>query len=84
MPADYNISKKTQLQKVKHRYQDVNKNEVKFMGQTPVDFEYENNKQKMQILITEKNDIKLKLGMDSLKKLNLKIETSDWMRITNQ
>ena len=49
MPADENIMKRTEIQKVKHRYQDVNKNEVKFRGKIPADIEYENNKQKMQI-----------------------------------
>ena len=54
MPEDENILKKTEIQKVKHRNQDVNKNEVKFRRQIPNDNEYENNKQKMQILITKK------------------------------
>ena len=73
MPADEQILKKTELQKIKHRYQDVNKNEVRFRGQIPTDIEYENNKQKMQILITEKNDITPLSGMDWMKKLNLPI-----------
>ena len=30
MPVDEKIMKQTELQKVKQRYQDVNKNEVKF------------------------------------------------------
>ena len=30
MPADNTIMKDNEIQKVKHRYQDVNKNEVKF------------------------------------------------------
>ena len=73
MPADEQILKKTELQKIKHRYQDVNKNEVRFRGQIPTDIEYENNKQKMQILITERNDITPLLGMDWMKKFNLTI-----------
>ena len=73
MPADNTIMKDTENQKVKHRYQDVNKNEVKFRGKIPVDNEYENNKQEMQILITERNDITPLLGMDWLKKFRLKI-----------
>ena len=32
IPADENILKQTEIQKVKHRYQDVNRNEVKFRG----------------------------------------------------
>ena len=65
MPADENIMKQTEIQKIKHRYQDVNKNEVKFRGKIPADVEYENNKQKIQILVTERNDITPLLGMDN-------------------
>ena len=73
MPADNTIIKESKIQKVRHRYQDVNKNEVKFRGKIPVDIEYENNKQKMQLLITERNDITPLLGMDWLKKFKLTI-----------
>ena len=73
MPVDENIMKRTEIQKVKHRYQDVNKNEVKFWGKIPADIEYENNKQKMHILITERNDITPLLGMDWMKQFKLTI-----------
>ena len=73
MPADENIMKQTEIQKIEHRYQDVNKNEVKFRGKIPADVEYENNKQKMQILITERNDITPLLGMDWMKIFKLTI-----------
>ena len=56
MPADENIPKKTKIQKVKHRYQVVNKAEVKLQGQILTGIEYENNKQQMQRLITERDD----------------------------
>ena len=46
---------------------------MKFRGKKPVDIEYENNKQKMQLLITERNDITPLLGMDWLKKFKLTI-----------
>ena len=65
---DNKIMNESEIQKVRHRYQDVNKNEVNFRGKIPVDIEYENNKQKMQLLITERNDITPLLGMDWLKK----------------
>ena len=58
---------------MRHQYQDVNKNEVKFRGKIPVDIEYENIKQKMQLLITERNDITPILGMDWVKKFKLTI-----------
>ena len=53
--------KPTEIQKVTNRYQDVNKNEVKFRGKIPLKIEYENNKQKMEILRT---DITPLLGME--------------------
>ena len=58
-PADENILKKTELQKTKHRYQDINRNEVKCRGQIPTDIEYENKKQKLQklIIITKRDDL---------------------------
>ena len=67
MPLDEQIMKKTEIQKITNRYQDVNKSEVKFQGKIPVDMEYENNKHKMEILITERTDITPVLGMDWIK-----------------
>ena len=46
---------------------------MKFRGKIPADVEYENNKQKMQILITERNDITPLLRMDWMKKFKLTI-----------
>ena len=43
-------------EKLTNRYQDVVKNEVNFGGEVPVNIEYENNKQKMEVFITERND----------------------------
>ena len=65
--------KLTEIEKVTNRYQDVNKNEVKFRGKIPVNIEYENNKQKMEILITERTDITPLLGMDWMKTFKLTI-----------
>ena len=73
MPVDENIMKRTEIQKVKHRYQNVDKNEVKFRGKIPADIEYENNKQKLEILITERNDITPLLEMDWMKQFKLTI-----------
>ena len=56
MPPDERIIKSTEIQKTTNRYQDVNKNEVKFRGKVPVNIEYENNKPKMEILITERTN----------------------------
>ena len=73
LPPEEKILKKAELQKITNRYQDVNKNEVKFRGKIPVNLEYENNKQKMEILITERTDITPLLGMDWMKKFKLTI-----------
>ena len=73
MPPDERIMKQTEIQKITNRYQDVNKNEVKFRGKIPVNIEYENNKQKMEILITERTDITPLLGMDWMKTFKLTI-----------
>ena len=73
MPHDERIMKHTEIQKVTNRYQDVNKNEVKFRRKIPVDIQNENNKQKMEILITERTDITPLLGMDWMKTFKLPI-----------
>ena len=70
MPLDEQIMKTTEIQKITNRYQDVNKNEVKFRGKIPVDMENENNKQQMEILIINKTDITPLLGMVWIKNSN--------------
>ena len=64
LPAENNILKKTEFQNVKHLFQDVNKNEDKVHGHLLIEFEDANNKQKMRILITERDDITPLLGTD--------------------
>ena len=73
MPPDERIKKSTEIQKITNRYQDVNKNEVMFRRKIPVNVEYENNKQKMEIFITERTDMTPLLGMDWMKKFKLTI-----------
>ena len=64
MPTDEQKMKKTESQEKTNRHQDVNKNEVKFRGNILVKFEYENKKQKIEILITERTGITPLLGRD--------------------
>ena len=65
---DKQIVKPTEIQKVPNRYQeDVNKNEVKLRAKIPVGVEYEKNKQKMEVLITERTVITPLIGMDWMK-----------------
>ena len=73
MPPDKRIMETTEIQKITNRCLDVNKNEVKFRGKVPVNIEYENNKQKMENLITERTDITPLLGMDWMRKFKLTI-----------
>ena len=51
----------------------MNKNEVNFRGKIPINIEYENKKQKMEILITERTDITPLLGMDWMRTFKLTI-----------
>ena len=65
MPPVKRIMKPTEIQKVTNWYQDVNKNEVKFLRS--------NNKQKMEIQKTERIDITPLLGMDWTRTFKLTI-----------
>ena len=78
MPADENILELTGIQKVTNRYQDENKNEVKFRGKVPVDMEYVKNKQKIYFLIIEGTDITPLLGMDWMRNIKLTIGKIQW------
>ena len=51
--------------------EDVNEIVIKFRGQIPIFLENKNNKQKMRLIITEKDDLILLFGVDWMKKLNL-------------
>ena len=66
MPFDEQVVNQTKIQKTTNRYQDVNQNEVNF--RRPVNMEYENNKQRMEILITKRTDITPLLEMDWMKR----------------
>ena len=48
---------------------------MKFRGKSPVDVEYENNKQKMDILIAERTERTPLVDMDLIKKFKIKICT---------
>ena len=70
-PPDERILKSTEMQKITDRYKDVNKNEVKFRGKIPVNFKYENNKEKMETSITGRTYITPLLGIDWAKRFKL-------------
>ena len=73
MPPDEEVLKPTAIQNFANKHQDVNKFEVKFRGKISANLEYKNNKQTMEILITERTDITPLLRMDWMKKFRLKI-----------
>ena len=58
---------------VRRKYQDVNKNEVKFTGKITVKAESKRNRKNLSMLITEREDIKSLLGMDWLREFNCSI-----------
>ena len=71
MPPDESIMKSREMQKITSRYQDVNKNEVKFRVNFRKEIEYVNNKQKMETLINERTCMTPLLGMDWMKRFKL-------------
>ena len=58
---------------LKERYQDVNKNEIKFLGRVWANIEYNGETKKLPILITQRDDITPLLGVNWLKQLPITI-----------
>ena len=73
MPYDQKILKTKEIKPMKERYQDINKNEIKFMGKTWVTAEYNGTSTKLPMLITKRNDITPLLGVNWLKQLPITI-----------
>ena len=73
MPYDQKIHNTKEIKPMKERYQDVNKNEIKFMGKTWVTAEYNGTSTKLPMLITKRNDITPILGVNWLKQLPITI-----------
>ena len=84
MPYDQKIHKTKEIKPVKERYQDVNKNEIKFMGKTWVTAEYNGVSTKLPMLITKRNDITPLLGVNWLKQLPITINKISLNNETNQ
>ena len=55
------------FQPLRERYQDVNKNDIKFLGKIWANIEYNGEITKLPILITQQNDITPLLGVNWLK-----------------
>ena len=59
------------IKPLKERYQDINKNEIKFFGKLWADIEYNGKTTKLPILITQRSDITPLLGVNWLKQLSV-------------
>ena len=66
------------------RYQDVNKNEIKFLGRVWANIEYNGETKKLAILITQRDDITPLLGANWLKQLPITINKILLDEHTNQ
>ena len=73
MPYDQQIHNTKESKPMKERYQDVNKNEIEFMGKPWVTVEYNGISTKLPMLITKRNDITPLLGVNWLKQLPITI-----------
>ena len=73
IPYDQKIHNTKKSKPMKERYQDVNKNEIKFMGKTWVTAEYNGTSAKLPMLITKRNDITPQRGVNWLKQLPITI-----------
>ena len=69
MPNNPTLYKQEDIQPLQERYQDVNKNEIKFLGMIWVNIEYNGETTKLSIFITQRNDITPLLGVNWLKHL---------------
>ena len=69
MPNDTTLYKSEDIQPLKEIYQDVNKNEIKFLGKVWVNIEYNNTQMNLPLLITKTTDITPLLGVNWLKQL---------------
>ena len=72
------------IKPLKERYQDVNKNEIQFLGKIWADIEYNGTTTKLPILITKRNDITPLLGVNGLKQLPITINKIQLDEPTNQ
>ena len=84
MPYDQKIHNTKEIKPMKERYQDVNKNEIKFMGKTWVSAEYNWTSTKLPMLITKRNDITPLLGVKWLKQLPITINKISFDSETSQ
>ena len=73
MPNNPKLYNTKDIKPLKERYQNVNKNEIKFLGKLWADIEYNGKITRLPKLITQRNDITTLLGVNWLKQLPLTI-----------
>ena len=73
MPNNPTLYNPENIQPLKERYQDVNKNEITFLGKVWVDTECNGKYIKLLLLITKRTDITPLLGVNWLKQLPITI-----------
>ena len=69
IPNNQKLYNPRDIHPLKERYQDVNKNEFKFLGRVWANIEYNGETKKLPILITQRDDITPLLGVNWLKQL---------------
>ena len=84
MPNNPQLYNQRDIKPLKERYQDVNKNGIKFLGKIWADIEYNGKTTKLPILITKRNDITPLLGVNWLKQLPITINKIQLGESTNQ
>ena len=84
MPNNPDLYDQTDIKPFKKRYQDVNINEIKFLGKIWADIEYNGKTTKLLILITQRSDITPLLGVNWLKQLPITINKIQLDEPTNQ
>ena len=84
MPNNPELYNQRDIKPLKERYQDVNKNEIQFLGKIWADIEHNGKTTKLPILITKRNDITPLLGVNWLKQLPIIINNFNSIGRTNQ
>ena len=84
MPNDTTLYKPENIQPLKERYQDVNKNEEQFLGKVWANIEYNNTQTNLPLLITKRANITPLLGVNWLKQLPITINGISLNKETNQ
>ena len=84
MPNNPKLYNPRDIKPLKERYQDVNKNEIKFLGKIWADIEHNGKTTKLPILITQRDDITPLLGVNWLKRLPITINKISLDEPTNQ